>query len=218
MQIALRLQKIQSSFIDVLANDTDPNEDQLSIRILSQPTHGELMVNDHVLRYTPNHNFFGYDTFEYQAYDGTNYSLATSVVIDVSPVNDSPQASNDTAITNKNMSVTINVLANDIDVDGDQLRVLDFSTPSSGLLTLSSNTLSYTPNFNFYGDDSFIYRIGDDHQTFSTGLVEITINDFNYAPIAVADSFSTTEDIGSFIDVLSNDMDPDGDQPSIHYC
>ena len=74
-------------------------------------------------------------------------------------MDDPPVAVDDTATTPQNTAVTINVLANDSDPDGDALSVISFTQPSNGAVTLNGTTMTYTPAAPFTGIDSFTYSL-----------------------------------------------------------
>ena len=84
--------------------------------------------------------------------------------VTIEPVNDFPDAVADVATTTEEMSVTINVLANDTDIDGDALSVVSVSQGRNGSVVIDGNdTLTYTPNPRFYGMDRFSYVARDEH-------------------------------------------------------
>jgi uncharacterized protein YjdB len=201
--------------IDVLANDSDVEGDTLSVAIDTQPTNGAVVVNgDETITYTPNADFAGEDRFTYTASDATDSDTAT-VRISVSPVNDAPVASDDSATTDEDQSVTVNVLANDSDVDGDTLSVVATTAPADG--TVSDNgdgTIRYRSNADFNGSDSFTYDVSDGTVSV-TATVTITINPVNDAPVATPDSGSVVEDSSVDIDVITNDTDVDADALSV---
>ena len=100
----------------------------------------------------------------------------------------SPIANNDTVQTNEDQSITIDVLANDSDADGDFLFVSNFTPSSNGTLVDNGDgTITYTPNSNFNGKDSFSYTISDFQGASNTTTVDLTINSINDAPIATND-------------------------------
>jgi subtilisin family serine protease len=94
------------------------------------------------------------------------------------PPNEPPVAQNDTATTNKNTPVTVNVLANDDDPDGDLLTVAVSDPPANGSATRNEdNTVTYTPNTGFVGTDSFEYELTDGNGGMSTATVTVTVLD-----------------------------------------
>ncbi len=199
--------------IDVLANDTDVDGDALAVAAVTQPAHGAATVNgDDTITYTPDENFNGNDTFSYTVEDGHGGSDTAVVTITITPINDSPVAADDNAATAEDMAVTLNVLANDTDVDGDTLSITAVTTPTQGTAVVNADdTITYTPAPDFYGSDSFNYTISDGQGDMDTATVTITITPVNDAPTAHDDAVTTAEDTAVIITVLSNDADVDGD-------
>src|SRR5690606_35088476 len=110
-------------FGNVLTNDSDPQGDALSALLVDAPESGQLMLNaDGSFVFIPAKDFHGFVTFTYRATDGVSESEPTVVTIEILPVNDAPGAGQDAATVVAGGSVTIDVLANDYDVDGDPLQ------------------------------------------------------------------------------------------------
>lgn len=195
--------------IPLLANDSDPDGDPLTITAVGSPQHGTASSNGLAAVYTPTLNFFGQDVFTYTVTDGE--WLATAVVtVTVLPVNDAPVAADDTAETPEDKPRTIAVLGNDSDVDGDALLVSDIGNPSHGTAVTDGTWVTYTPTTDFNGQDVFTYTISDGQLT-DTAVVTVTVGAVNDAPVAVDDVAETDEDTAVTIPVLANDNDPDGD-------
>ena len=180
-------------------------------------SHGDLVDNgDGTVTYTPDANYNGTDSFEYQATDGTADSDVVTVSITVNPMNDDPVAMDDNAFTTEETTLNYSVLQNDIDIDGDTLSVTSITDPANGIAAINGdNTVSYTPNTDFNGMDSFQYTIDDAHGGISTATVTITVNGQNDAPVANDDSAFTTLEAPVRIDVLANDTDIDSSVLSI---
>jgi hypothetical protein len=98
-----------------------------------------------------------------------------------SPLNHAPMATNDVATTMEDMAVTVPVLNNDADPDNDQLTVVGLATPVHGTATTNGVLVTYTPNPNFNGADSFSYTVSDAELT-DTATVIITVVPVNDAP------------------------------------
>lgn len=128
--------------------------------------------------------------------------------------NQPPQAVNDSAETPQGSAVTIAVLDNDSDADGDSLSISGFTQPASGSVTQSGSQLVYTPAAGFNGPDSFSYSVTDGYDT-ATARVDLQVIAGNSAPVAQDDSASVAIGGSVNIDVLANDSDPDGDSLSI---
>jgi uncharacterized protein len=132
--------------------------------------------------------------------------------------NIAPVALQDTAATNEDVAVNINVLANDTDTPGDRLQIVAVTTPSQGSAVINNNGtpndfaddfITYTPNANSNGSDRFTYTIRDRAGSSATASVTVAIAPVNDAPLAVTDSVTTTAQRSVSFNVLANDSDPD---------
>jgi len=152
--------------IRVLANDTDPNGLHLTIYGASKPSHGTIVIlaEEGIIRYTPESNWYGTDTFTYTVVNAEGLTSQARVTVTVravqQEVNHNPVAKNDTATTGKNNAIKIYVLANDYDTDGDRLNIGSVTQPRNGKVTINSDrTVTYTPNKDFSGTDTFTYTV-----------------------------------------------------------
>jgi len=168
-----------------------------------------LVINsDGTVKYTPNANFNGSDSFTYTLNGG---STAT-VIVTVTSVDDAPVAVNDLATTLEDTPVDIDVLLNDTDSDGGLIEVVSVTQGTNGTVTINlDGTVNYAPNANFNGSDSFSYSINGG----SSATVTVTVTAVDDAPVAVADSATTPEDTPIDIDVLANDTDVDAGPMSV---
>ena len=145
---------------------------------------------------------------------GANFSWVAGAPFAGSNV--SPVAGDDAATTSEDTAVTIGVLANDSDADGDAVAVASVSAPSHGTAVVNAEgTIAYTPAADYSGSDSFTYIATDSQGGLSAAAtVSVTISNQNDAPSAANDSYSTSEDTPLVMvapGVLGNDSDPDGD-------
>jgi VCBS repeat-containing protein len=195
----------------VLANDTDVEGSALTAVLVNEPANGSLTLNaDGSFTYTPQANFNGSDSFTYKAGDGTENGNAASVSITVNAVNDAPAANAQTIATDEDAA--LNVVLTGTDVDGNALNYTVVTGPTKGILSGTGANLTYTPNANFYGSDSFTFKVNDGTaDSASTATVSITVNPVNDAPAAANDTTSTNEDVPVNVSVLVNDADVDGD-------
>jgi VCBS repeat-containing protein len=206
--------------ISILANDTDVDGtvDATTVTITVQPAHGALQVNAQTgaATYTPSANYFGADAFRYTVRDNAGLvSNEATVTMTIASVNDAPVAQNDSASTNEDTPVSINILANDTDVDGtvDATTVTITGQPAHGTLQVNAQTgaATYTPSANYFGADAFRYTVRDNAGLVSNeATVTMTIATVNVAPVAQNDSVTTNEDTAVLINILANDTDVDG--------
>ncbi|MFQ6101261.1 MAG: Ig-like domain-containing protein, partial [Anaerolineae bacterium] len=164
----------------VLANDTDADaNDTLTTTLVSGPSHGTLTLNlDGSLVYAHDGSETTSDSFTYQACDGTDLSNIAVVIIIVNSVNDSPVAVEDSATTNEDTSVVINVLSNDSDPEGDILTVSDYdirSTQGGTVDCISIGVCTYAPSADFNGTDTFTYTISDGNGGTDNATVTISV-------------------------------------------
>ncbi|SFE08600.1 Ca2+-binding protein, RTX toxin-related [Roseivivax sediminis] len=217
---------------DLLANDTDPDDDILGVSFLGTPENGTVTQEDPLgpVVYTPNPGFTGTDSFTYEVDDaqgGTDFGTAT-VTVNVGdgggPENSAPEAVDDSASTDVGTPVTVSVLDNDTDADGDPLTITDVSDPANGAVNVNEDgTVTYTPDAGFVGDDSVTYTVDDGNGGTGTATLTVSVEDGtggdggggdgdgNTAPDAVDDTATTTEGEPVTIDILANDTDADGD-------
>ena len=169
--------------INVLANDTDPDGDPLTISSLDTTSANGGTISDNgdgTVTYTPADGFTGTDTFNYHISDGNGGTDDARVTVTVNDVNEAPNARNDSATTDEGQPVGINVLANDTDPDGDPLTISSLDTTSANGGTISDNgdgTVTYTPADGFTGTDTFNYHISDGNGGTDDARVTVTVND-----------------------------------------
>ena len=205
---------------DVLANDSDPDGDALSITAVSSPAHGTAVISAGKVIYTPATGYAGADNFTYAIADGKSGTAGATVSVTVQgPPNRAPVAQNDSYALDQNSSNnSLNVLANDSDPDGDALAIATVGTPAHGSATISGNRILYTPVAGYTGADSFTYSISDGKGGSASATVSITIQPLvaNRPPVAQNDAFTVDQNSSAnSLNVLANDSDPDGDTLSI---
>ncbi|HIF5683117.1 TPA: tandem-95 repeat protein, partial [Vibrio parahaemolyticus] len=184
------------TIIKVLGNDTFEGDGKVvSLDANNGPANGSVSVNpDGSVTYTPNDNYHGIDSFTYIVTSG-GVSESTTVNVDVTPVNDAPVAKDDIATTQEDTAVTIDVLPNDSDVDGDKLSIESASVPKEqGTVEVVDGKLVFTPAENFNGHAEITYTVTDGQLT-DEAKVAVTVNPVNDAPTIKVDAVeSITED------------------------
>ena len=198
---------------DVIVNDTDIEGDTLTLTAVSTDGSGTVAVNtDEVsVDYTPAANFNGTETITYTVTDGTDTSTGT-FTITITAVNDAPVAIEDTLEVIEDANLTsIDVIANDTDIEDDTLTLTAVSTDGSGTLAINADGLSidYTPAANFNGTELITYTVSDGERTDTAGTLTVTITPVNDSPVATAQSVTTIEDISIEITLSGSDIDGD---------
>ncbi|MCR9202597.1 MAG: Ig-like domain-containing protein, partial [Planctomycetaceae bacterium] len=229
----------QTVRIDVLSNDADLDRDELTVSaIVAEPSSGSVRINaDGTLDYTPFSDFNGLDELTYEVSDGKGGFDTAVVTINVTPVNDAPQAVNDVYRVDADRSLTVagGLLTNDRDPDGDALRVVRVGD-SSGIVQGESRTISvegggrvtvnadgsmvFDPAGGFNTlpagvtqDVVFEYEITDGHGLNSAAQVRVTVVGTNQTPLTEGEHWWVEYNQPSRVlgGVLFNDSDPDGD-------
>ncbi|MES2046786.1 MAG: Ig-like domain-containing protein [Pseudomonadota bacterium] len=151
------------------------NAGTLSYAIASAPLHGTVIISGASATYTPEANFVGTDTFGYTTMYGGASAMSTAS-IKINQVNRAPVAVADNAKTTRNISVTIPVLTNDYDPDGDVLNIAMVTKPMYGTVAIQTGKIVFTPARNFVGTAVFTYSISDNHGGTATAQVNVAVS------------------------------------------
>ena len=193
-------------------------------------TNGTVSLNaaGTLLTFTPTANYNGPASFTYTISDGAGGTAAATVNGTVMAVNDPPVAVNDSFTTNEDTAVTITALTNDTDLDGNPLSITQINgaaiiaggaavavTNGTVSLNAAGTQLTFTPSANYNGAASFTYTISDGAGGTASATISGTVNAVYDPPVAVNDTFSTTEDTAVAISVKANDSDVDGNPLTI---
>ena len=230
---AITINEDNNAVINVIANDTDADGSIVASSVdldVSAPgiqssinvAEGSFTVASGVVTFVPLTNFFGTVTLSYTVNDneGATSDPAT-ITITVNAVNDPPVANNDIANTPQNVPVTINILSNDLDVDGTINPVTVDLLPSTPVVadktrTVASGTYSvdaagiitFTPVAAFSGTSSITYTVKDNlGATSNIATISVLVDFVNNPPLANPDAATTEEDTPVTINILSNDTD-----------
>ena len=166
----------------LLANDSDVETADLSIVSVGNATHGAVSTDGTDVTFVPEADYCGEATFTYDVTDGTAETLGT-VTITLACVNDAPVAVDDTATVGQGSSpADHDVVANDIDVDGDDLTVSNPSVdPTAGTVSVELNQVRYAPDPAFTGDAVITYTVSDGVES-DTGALTVTVVPDGVAP------------------------------------
>ncbi|PWJ45034.1 Ig-like domain-containing protein [Sediminitomix flava] len=209
---------------NVLENDSDP-DGQLHLPSFEIITHPSIagafvFITDSTITYTPQSTFVGRDSVQYQICDNAQNELCTTnwLYIDILEGNQPPIANNDTTEVIAGNSVSIPILTNDIDTDGEfalnSLQIISGPVIGGAEVSISDDgTLVYTSPANYTGPDVLLYEVCDNGlpQKCDIATVIINIIEPNQAPIATLDTVSIVENTEARIPVAANDLDPNDD-------
>ena len=209
---ALTTDEDTAKVVSVLGNDTDVDGDSLTVTTPS-PTaaHGTVACTAAgECTYTPAANYHGPDSFTYGISDGHGGTDTATVSMTVTPVNDPPNAVDDSFTTAQGTVKVVNVFGNDSDPDS-PFMLTSTTQPANGSVFCSiAGDCTYMPNPGFSGSDSFTYTIGDG-QSEDTATVSMAVTPPNQPPVADDETLETPEDTVGQVNVLTGDTDSDGD-------
>lgn len=165
-----------ATLLDVLANDTDPDQDPLTLAAVTLPAHGIATVSGNKVSYTPTLGFVGTDNFSYTVTDGKGGTSTAQVTVTVGAANSTnrpPVAVNDQFIVPVAQDSLLDVLQNDSDPDGDTLTIVSFTQPATGKISQwNGGKLIFTPQAPFKST-TFSYTISDGKGGTSTATVTL---------------------------------------------
>lgn len=166
--------------INVLGNDTDADNDNLTISAKTDGADGVVtLVNDSSVTYTPDAGYVGSDSFTYTITDGEGGNSTATVSMTVTEkqsTNSSPVAVNDSASVLAGSSVDIDVLDNDFDTDSDTLTLTAVGSAANGTTSINNGQVRYAADSAFSGSDTFTYTVSDGKNGEATGTVTVTAN------------------------------------------
>jgi VCBS repeat-containing protein len=191
-------------------NGSDPYGDPLTYAIVSNGMRGTAVITDPTTGtfvYTPNGNANGSDTFTFKVNDGTSDSNVATVTVTITPVNDAPVATDQTATTAEDAAQPVTLSGSD--VEGDPLAFSIVTGPSHGVLSGAAPSLIYTPAADYNGNDSFTFTANDGLADSQVAIVTIEITPVNDAPAAAGQSVTTAEDGARSVTLTASDVDGD---------
>jgi gliding motility-associated-like protein len=222
--------------LNVLTNDTDPesniNPASVDLDISTPLIQNSITTGDGdwnvnaigLVTFDPDPDFAGMATLDYTVNDLAGaISNAATISITVNSVNDPPVANSDATTTNEDTDVTLNVVANDTDIDGTiNSASVDMDPATSGKQTTIAVTggtftvantgiVTFAPTLNFFGASTATYTVEDNNgATSNSTTITVTVSSVNDPPVAQNDATTTAEDTPAAINVLANDSDIDG--------
>ncbi len=208
---AAQTMQSQAVLIDILSNDISGGGHSLTIASTSSPAHGSTSHDGEFLTYTPANGFVGSDSFVYVVRD--SYGDETTASVGVTIENVKPEAVDDTSSFAQNSSVTIDVLANDIDAAGEVLELVSIDVAENGEAAIDNNQVVFTPTNGFAGTETLNYTVIDAYG--ASSQASLTLDITNTTPTANDDNDDVLRNYSITIDVLANDSDAVGDDLSI---
>jgi Ca2+-binding RTX toxin-like protein len=217
--------------IDVTSNDTDDDPPPLTIIAFTQPTAGTGTVSAgtaaNTLKYVPPADFFGVASFTYTVQDTSmaGETAIGNVTVTVDAVNDPPVAVDDTMPDVVEDTPTVfdprtNDTVGPPNESVDELQAVSIGAqPANGDAAVhASGGVTYTPDPNYFGPDSFTYTVCDNGTPIEcdTATVSVTVTPVNDAPVAVDDAVTVTA-AGATFDVRTNDAAGPPNEPPVAF-
>ncbi|MHC1764869.1 MAG: Ig-like domain-containing protein [Verrucomicrobiia bacterium] len=195
--------------LDVLANDADAEQGSLSVASLSKPGLGTAaLMPDGTVRYVPDPDANGTDTFTYLLVNGRGGMALGVVTVNILPVQDLPIANADNVVIDEDTPAELQFLANDLDPDGDTLQVIEVGEPMNGTVSaVAADTWRYMPRKDFYGTDEFTYVVSDGQGGTSQGTVSVIVKPVNDLPVAENQEFTLNRNAWQDMTFLASDPD-----------
>ncbi len=195
----------EDTLVAITLTGSDPDSDPLTFSVVNAPAHGLLSGVAPDLTYTPDADFNGADSFTFVANDGLVDSTPATVAITVSAVNDAPLANAQAVSVAEDAAVAITLSG--ADVDGDALTYTLVDPPLHGTLSGVAPDLTYTPNADYYGADSFTFLVNDGMLNSAPAAVSLTVTPVNDVPVANAQAVTTAEDTAAAITLSGSDVE-----------
>lgn len=194
----------EDTAVAVVLTGGDADGDPLTFTVSSAPSHGSLSGTPPNLTYTPNLNYFGPDSFIFQTNDGYGNSAPGTVSISVAPVNDAPVTYPQTVGTEEEVPITVTAAS---DPDGDELFLTILDSPDHGVLTMANGAITYTPDVDYIGSDSFTFKASDGTLEVASTTISVSVVPLNQAPVAANQSVITDEDTALAIVLSASDLE-----------
>ena len=183
----------EDSPIVITLDGSDGDNDSLTFSIVNSASNGTLnWLNGTQLRYTPNSNYNGSDSFTYKANDGSQDSNIATVTITVQAVNDAPTTNDvSTTIDENRIARVADLTLDGNDVDGDNLTYSLSTSPSNGSASINGNILTYNADQDWNGVETFTYLANDGELDSNISTITITVNPVNDDPVVTVGEVNT---------------------------
>jgi uncharacterized protein (TIGR03437 family) len=195
----------EDTALNITLSGSDPDGDTITFIPLLAPAHGTISGTAPNLTYTPASNYNGTDSFSFKVSDGRLESPVYTISFTISAVNDAPVADGQSVTTAEDTPKAIPLTGSD--VDGDTLTFTVVSGPAKGTLSGTAPNLTYTPNANYNGSDSFTFRVSDGAASSNVATVSINVTPVNDPPVANGQSVTTAEDTAKAITLTGSDVE-----------
>jgi len=201
----------EDNAVDITLQFEEVDGDNIQFNVVNNPSNGNVTISGTTATYTPNQDWNGTDTFNFEVVDASSKSIlnTATATITVNSINDAPVANSMSVSTNENRMMQLDITLDVTDVDGDNLTYAIVSDVSDGTTSLSGSTVTYTPNQDWNGEDTFTFKANDGTVDSNTATVTITVDAVNDAPVVSNVTASTDEDVTVNITLTGTDIEGD---------
>ena len=148
---------------------------------------GKVSIENTGIIYIPNENWTGQDTITVVVMDATGLISETSIIVDVTAINDAPIASLVKVNLNEDETIIIDPIRTSFDVENDALELTAVSAATYGWVELINNKIHYTPHADFYGKDTIVYTISDGNGGQVQKELSLNVKSINDVPFMTLD-------------------------------
>jgi Ca2+-binding RTX toxin-like protein len=197
----------ETAIVAVLGNDSDLDGDPVVLTGVDDPAHGSASIVGSDVVYVPDVDFAGVDAVVYTVGDGRGGTDSATLMLSVLQVNDDPDPEDDSVAVAEDGIVTLDVVTNDEDVDGDTIVVSSVDDPDHGTASIAPDgrSLVYSPDPNWNGSETFSYTVADGHEGAEAADVTATVTPVNDPPRAEPDTAAVAQGMSAVVDVVAND-------------
>ncbi|MDD5263751.1 MAG: Ig-like domain-containing protein [Candidatus Bipolaricaulis sp.] len=196
--------------INVLGNDSDRCQGDVTIVSVTSPTFGDATIVGEAIEYTPSADSSGTAEFRYTIEDCVGHRDVALVRVTVTPVNDAPTATDQTGELGEDGTLDLWLEAEDL--DGDAMTYSIAAAPVRGVLVdfdPGTGAVTYIPDADYYGIDSFTFVVCDPWGACDTGTVTLVVRPANDAPTATDETETVSEDALLALSLVGTDPDDD---------
>jgi C1A family cysteine protease len=180
---------------------TITHTESLTLVTDTSPSHGSISIDSTKVTYTPTTDYVGNDSFIIKTTDSASQTATKTVNITVVNTNhNSPVITISSNISvDEDNSTTISYSVTDVE-DG-SLNLSVGTNPNNGTVSIDSSNVTYTPNSNFFGSDTFVVKATDSGNRISTQEINVTVNSINDIPVLTVSNTNISINSGSYAQV-----------------
>jgi hypothetical protein len=191
-----------SSSVQIPYTISDIEDSGLTLSIDTNATNGTVSIDSNNVTYTPNNAFVGSDSFVVKTTDSGSKTVTKTVNVTVTTINTPPVIIMDNNISvDEDNSTQISYVLGDAQDDNSTLSLSVDTNPVNGNVSIDSSNVTYTPNANFFGNDSFVVKTTDSENETVTQEINVTVNSINDIPVLTINNTNVSVNSGSSVQI-----------------